>query len=175
MPGKRAGMALAAVAAAAATLLLLALFWRVVPAPQVTFVSLKGEKITTAGLGGRVVLVNFWATDCPICVKEMPDMETAPVAPVVALARFGRWDEVLGHPAPPREWLYTRGVWHYARGLAFNAKGRADDARRELASLEGAMLEVVATRLIDGAFIRRTYRFPAPSEGTRADATTFRP
>jgi peroxiredoxin len=74
MPGKRAGTALAAVAAAAVTLLLLAIFWRAAPAPQVTFVSLKGEKITTAGLSGRVVLVNFWATDCPICVKEMPDM-----------------------------------------------------------------------------------------------------
>jgi hypothetical protein len=49
------------------------------------------------------------------------------------------------------------------------------DARRELASLEGAMLEVVATRLIDGAFIRRTYRFPARSEGARADATTSGP
>lgn len=44
------------------------------PAPDVTFVSLKGEKITTADLRGRVVLVNFWATDCVICVKEMPQI-----------------------------------------------------------------------------------------------------
>ena len=70
-------MALAAVAAAAATLSLLAVAWRAAPAPQVTFVSLQGEKIATAGLKGRVVLVNFWATDCPICVKEMPDMVRA--------------------------------------------------------------------------------------------------
>lgn len=42
------------------------------PAPRVTFVSLKGEKLTTADLRGRVVLVNFWATDCATCVKEMP-------------------------------------------------------------------------------------------------------
>jgi len=42
------------------------------PAPSVTFTSIKGEKVTTAELGGRVVLVNFWATDCTICVKEMP-------------------------------------------------------------------------------------------------------
>jgi tetratricopeptide (TPR) repeat protein len=66
----------------------------------------------------------------------------------VALARFGRWDEVLGHPAPPREWLYTRGVWHYARGLAFNAKGRADDARRELAELESVLKTAPAERTI---------------------------
>jgi len=59
---------------AAVTLFLLVIFARATPAPQVTFVSLKGEKIATAGLKGRVVLVNFWATDCPICIKEMPDM-----------------------------------------------------------------------------------------------------
>jgi len=42
------------------------------PAPGVTFTSIKGEKIGPAELRGRVVLVNFWATDCPTCVKEMP-------------------------------------------------------------------------------------------------------
>jgi peroxiredoxin len=46
------------------------------PAPGVTFTSLKGEKVSTAELRGRVVLVNFWATDCPACVKEMPQMVT---------------------------------------------------------------------------------------------------
>ena len=46
------------------------------PAPGVTFTSIKGEKISTADLRGRVVLVNFWATDCPTCVKEMPSMVT---------------------------------------------------------------------------------------------------
>lgn len=43
-------------------------------APQVTFVSLKGERITTQSLRGKVVLVNFWATDCAICLKEMPEL-----------------------------------------------------------------------------------------------------
>lgn len=43
-------------------------------APQTTFVSIKGERITTASLRGRVVLVNFWATDCAVCVKEMPQV-----------------------------------------------------------------------------------------------------
>ena len=44
------------------------------PAPSVTFVTLKGEKIDSAALRGKVVLVNFWATDCPICLKEMPQL-----------------------------------------------------------------------------------------------------
>ena len=81
-------------------------------------------------------------------IKQMPDMETAPVAPIVALVRFGRWDEVLRHPAPPAEWLYTRGVWHYARGLAFNARGQAAEARRELSELEKLLGSVSAERTV---------------------------
>jgi peroxiredoxin len=44
------------------------------PAPEVTFVSLQGERISARDLVGKVVIVKFWATDCPVCVKEMPDM-----------------------------------------------------------------------------------------------------
>ena len=44
------------------------------PAPGVTFTSLQGERVTTNDLRGRVVLVNFWATDCAVCVKEMPQL-----------------------------------------------------------------------------------------------------
>ena len=43
-------------------------------APEVTFVSLQGERIAARDLRGKVVVVKFWATDCPVCVKEMPDM-----------------------------------------------------------------------------------------------------
>jgi peroxiredoxin len=43
-------------------------------APAVTFISLKGEKISTDSLRGKVVMVNFWATSCVTCVKEMPQM-----------------------------------------------------------------------------------------------------
>jgi tetratricopeptide (TPR) repeat protein len=90
----------------------------------------------------------------PEMIKQMPDMETAPAAPIAALARFGRWDEVLREPAPPREWPYTRGVWHYARGLAFNARGQAQDARRELAELEAILASVSPERTL--AFFFRT-------------------
>ena len=43
-------------------------------APPVTFISLTGEKISTESLRGRVVMVNFWATSCVSCVREMPQM-----------------------------------------------------------------------------------------------------
>jgi peroxiredoxin len=41
-------------------------------APAVPFVSLTGQKLTPQTLQGKVVLVNFWATSCVTCVKEMP-------------------------------------------------------------------------------------------------------
>jgi len=43
-------------------------------APDVTFISIAGDKISTADLRGKVVMVNFWATSCTTCVKEMPAM-----------------------------------------------------------------------------------------------------
>jgi tetratricopeptide (TPR) repeat protein len=81
-------------------------------------------------------------------ITQMPDMETAPVAPLVALVRFGRWDEMLAQPAPPREWPYTRGVWHYGRGLAYNARGQAAEARRELGELEAILGAAPAERTV---------------------------
>ena len=43
-------------------------------APDVTFATLKGEKINMRELRGRPVLVTFWATTCPGCLKEMPHL-----------------------------------------------------------------------------------------------------
>ncbi len=65
---------LAAVVAGALTFAGFAIWSAKPAAPQVTFVSLQGEKITMADLRGKVVLVNFWATDCATCVKEMPEI-----------------------------------------------------------------------------------------------------
>jgi peroxiredoxin len=45
-----------------------------VAAPDVTFIGLNGEKISSQSLRGKVVMVNFWATSCATCVKEMPQM-----------------------------------------------------------------------------------------------------
>lgn len=49
--------------------------WQSRPAaPDAGFVTLKGEKLTTRALRGKVVFINFWATSCATCIKEMPDL-----------------------------------------------------------------------------------------------------
>ena len=69
---RRKAPAVALIVACALALAGYAAFFRDRAAPQVVFTSIKGEKLSTADLRGRVVLVNFWATDCAVCVKEMP-------------------------------------------------------------------------------------------------------
>jgi peroxiredoxin len=43
-------------------------------APDVTFTTITGKKIAMKDLRGKPVIVTFWATDCPGCIKEIPDL-----------------------------------------------------------------------------------------------------
>ncbi len=42
--------------------------------PALTFTTMEGKQIRLSDLRGKIVLINFWATSCGICLKEMPDL-----------------------------------------------------------------------------------------------------
>lgn len=43
-------------------------------APEVSYTLLDGQKASSQQWAGKVMLVNFWATSCATCVKEMPQV-----------------------------------------------------------------------------------------------------
>lgn len=45
------------------------------PAPDFELMDMDGEAHSLSDYAGKVVLINFWATWCPPCVREMPSME----------------------------------------------------------------------------------------------------
>lgn len=67
---------------------------------------------------------------------EAPGMEDFLPMPLMALARFGRWEAVLAEPRPAEQYQYATGVWHYTRGLAYVRQSKLEEAAAELTALE---------------------------------------
>ena len=42
--------------------------------PEIDFTLIDGKKLSTAEFAGKLVLINFWATTCTPCRKEIPDL-----------------------------------------------------------------------------------------------------
>lgn len=48
--------------------------WLDIPAPVAVFEGLYGDTVRLSDYRGQVVLLNFWGTWCPPCVREIPEL-----------------------------------------------------------------------------------------------------
>jgi thiol-disulfide isomerase/thioredoxin len=80
-------------------------------APALALRDLRGRKVRLSDYKGKVVLLNFWATWCPPCRAEMPDL--------VKWQREyrGRDLQVIGITYPPTE---RREVRQFIRSIKVN-------------------------------------------------------
>ncbi len=44
-------------------------------APEQVFTSITGQQISLSAWRGKPVLITFWATDCPACLQEIPELQ----------------------------------------------------------------------------------------------------
>ena len=80
-------------------------------APTLALKDLQGRTLRLSNYKGKVVLLNFWATWCPPCRAEMPDL--------IRMQREYRAKglQVIGITYPPQE---IKGVRQFIRKLGVN-------------------------------------------------------
>ncbi len=44
-------------------------------APEFEFITLSGERVSSAELKGKVIVLDFWSSDCTPCRRSMPQLE----------------------------------------------------------------------------------------------------
>src|SRR5438552_18643422 len=64
-------------------------------------------------------------------VKAMPDLEGLLPTPMIVLAAFERWTDLIKTPAPDSSFVVTTAVWHSLRGVAFANSGKTAEAEQE--------------------------------------------
>jgi thiol-disulfide isomerase/thioredoxin len=134
-------------------------------APTLVLPDLSGREFSLAALRGKAVALNFWATWCPPCIKEMPQLD-----------RFQRefaargW-QVLGlavdRPQPVRDFLVRTPVGYTIAMAGFEGS----ELTRQLGNSAGGLpFTVVLAR--DGRIIHRKLGETSFDELARFAATT---
>jgi len=126
------------------------------PAPQFQLNSNNGKPLSLADLKGRIVLVNFWASWCGPCRKEMPLLEQ--------LNRQYRTKGVtlMGVNVEPDSAAATD--WLKATPVSFPILFDVDSKVSKLYQVEGMPNTVILDRKGNVRYIHRGYSAGAESE-----------
>jgi tetratricopeptide (TPR) repeat protein len=95
--------------------------------------------------------------------------------PIFSMIRFGRWEELLKEPVPPKGLRLMDGMWRLGRGLALVATGRLPGGEGELVVLAGLTKQIrrdrtteektqrallkIAERILSGEITARRQRY----------------
>ena len=81
----------------------------------------------------------------------MNPRQQRPPAIWLVYERFGKWQAILGEPAPPGGSVYVNGMWHYFRGSALAGTGEVEKAEGELAALGATSRDSALKDVLSGA------------------------
>ena len=127
------------------------------PAPDITLTTVTGESFALSELRGKPVVLNFWATWCPPCRAELPELQAA------SQRYAGQLDIIGVNQAEPAE-----GVAAFAQqfGLTFPIPldANADTSRRY------AVRSLPTTFFVDRAGVIRHIQSGPLTEATLAQA-----
>ena len=131
------------------------------PKPRVeqVFHDAEGRERRFADWKGKVVVVNFWATWCPPCLKEMPSLDRLAAALEGGEAEVVAISTDRGDAAKPKKWLADNAI---------TALGFYHDRGIRLATAS-AILGQPTTLILDRQG-REVARFQGDAEWDSADA-----
>ena len=72
----------------------------------------------------------------PGMIDMMPGMDFFVSEPILAMVRFGKWDELLAEPKPDAKYPVLTALWLHGHGMALAAKKKYADAHDDLAALQ---------------------------------------